>query len=136
MLVLSGLSESGSLLGSRDGCRSPWETASDYERGTSFHQVERSAEKLAGTSRHREEVSLVESVLCLADRIILPRSVVFSFWTYTLDLVESLLKPKSISYARIDGNLSGARREEAIQRFQTNESVRVILVSITCGGTG
>jgi SWI/SNF-related matrix-associated actin-dependent regulator of chromatin subfamily A3 len=81
-------------------------------------------------------VNLVESVLCLANRITLPRSVVFSFWTYTLDLVESLLKPKSISYARIDGNLSGARREEAIQRFQTNESVRVILVSITCGGTG
>lgn len=66
----------------------------------------------------------------------LSHSVVFSFWTSTLDLVESLLVGKSIPYTRIDGNLSGPRREEAIQQFQTNASVRVILVSITCGGTG
>ncbi|KAI1610625.1 P-loop containing nucleoside triphosphate hydrolase protein [Exophiala viscosa] len=65
------------------------------------------------------------------------KSVVFSFWTYTLDIIESLLRQHtSIPYARIDGNLSGARREQAIQRFQTDDSVRVILVSITCGGTG
>lgn len=63
-------------------------------------------------------------------------SVVFTFWTYTLDLVEALLKPTNIPYVRIDGNLSGQKREEAIQRFQSDESVRVILVSITCGGTG
>jgi SWI/SNF-related matrix-associated actin-dependent regulator of chromatin subfamily A3 len=37
---------------------------------------------------------------------------------------------------RIDGNLSGSRREEAIRKFQTDDCVRVILVSITCGGTG
>jgi SWI/SNF-related matrix-associated actin-dependent regulator of chromatin subfamily A3 len=61
----------------------------------------------------------------------------FSFWTYTLDLIESLLlQHTTIPYARIDGNLSGSRREQAIQRFQTDDSVRVILVSITCGGTG
>lgn len=63
--------------------------------------------------------------------------MVFSFWTYTLDLIESLLLHyTSIPYARIDGNLSGSRREQAIQQFQTKDSVRVILVSITCGGTG
>ncbi|KIW21375.1 hypothetical protein PV08_01955 [Exophiala spinifera] len=64
------------------------------------------------------------------------KSVVFSFWTYTLDLIESLLKKTLISYVRIDGSLSGTRREEAIQKFQTEDSVRIILVSITCGGTG
>ena len=65
-----------------------------------------------------------------------PCSVVFSFWTYTLDLIESLLKSTTISYVRIDGNLSGSRREQAIQKFQTDNFVRIILVSITCGGTG
>ncbi|TVY43285.1 putative ATP-dependent helicase [Lachnellula subtilissima] len=64
------------------------------------------------------------------------KSVVFSYWTFTLDLIESLLRIKSISYARIDGRHSGAKREEAIQKFQTDESIQVILVSITCGGAG
>ncbi|EXJ84685.1 hypothetical protein A1O3_05355 [Capronia epimyces CBS 606.96] len=65
------------------------------------------------------------------------KSVVFSFWTYTLDLIESLLRQRgTIPYARIDGSLSRTRREQEIQRFQTDDSVRVILVSIICGGTG
>ena len=63
-------------------------------------------------------------------------SVVFSYWTYTLDLIEALLKQASISYTRIDGQHSGDRREEAIQKFQTDDTIQVILVSITCGGAG
>jgi SWI/SNF-related matrix-associated actin-dependent regulator of chromatin subfamily A3 len=62
--------------------------------------------------------------------------VVFSYWTFTLDLIESLLQQETISYTRIDGQHSGERREEAIQKFQTDESIQVILVSITCGGAG
>jgi SNF2 family DNA or RNA helicase len=64
------------------------------------------------------------------------RSVVFSYWTYTLDLIESLLKEASISYTRIDGQYSGEKRESAIRKFQTDETIQVILVSITCGGAG
>jgi len=63
-------------------------------------------------------------------------SVVFSYWTYTLDLIESLLKQATISYTRIDGQNSGEKREAAIQTFQTDENIQVILVSITCGGAG
>lgn len=64
------------------------------------------------------------------------KSVVFSYWTFTLDLIESLLKKASISYTRIDGQHSGDKREEAIQKFQTDDSIQIILVSITCGGAG
>lgn len=63
-------------------------------------------------------------------------SVVFSYWTYTLDLIESLLRQTGISYTRIDGQHSGEKREEAIEKFQTDPSIQVILVSITCGGAG
>jgi len=63
-------------------------------------------------------------------------SVVFSYWTYTLDLIESLLRQAEISYARIDGQISGEKREEAIEKFQTDATIQVILVSITCGGAG
>lgn len=63
-------------------------------------------------------------------------SVVFSYWTYTLDLIESLLRKAQISYTRIDGQHSGGKREVAIQKFQTDSTIQVILVSITCGGAG
>ena len=63
-------------------------------------------------------------------------SVVFSYWTVTLDLVESMLKEALISYTRIDGQLSADKRGDAIKRFQGESSIRVILVSISCGGEG
>lgn len=62
--------------------------------------------------------------------------MVFSHWTYTLDLIESLLQEADISYTGIDGKNSGEKREEAIEKFQTDPSIQVILVSITCGGAG
>jgi SWI/SNF-related matrix-associated actin-dependent regulator of chromatin subfamily A3 len=64
------------------------------------------------------------------------KSVVFSFWTFTLDLIGRLLEGASIKYTRIDGKLSADKRSEAIAKFQTDASIQVILVSITCGGTG
>ncbi|KAL5315130.1 hypothetical protein ACEPPN_017781 [Leptodophora sp. 'Broadleaf-Isolate-01'] len=64
------------------------------------------------------------------------KSVVFLYWTYTLDLVESLLRQAAISYTRINGQISDEKREEAIEKFQTHITIQVILVSITCGGTG
>jgi SWI/SNF-related matrix-associated actin-dependent regulator of chromatin subfamily A3 len=63
-------------------------------------------------------------------------SVVFSYWTNTLDLVQLMLVDKGIRYTRIDGKTSLAKRSEALDAFQHDDSVRVILVSITCGGAG
>ncbi|KAN0114679.1 SNF2 family N-terminal domain containing protein [Hyaloscypha variabilis] len=64
------------------------------------------------------------------------KSVVFSYWTYTLDLIESALISDSILYTRVDGQLSTTKRNEAIRKFQEDSTIQVILVSITCGGTG
>ena len=63
-------------------------------------------------------------------------SVVFSYWTVTLDLVESTLRDASIFYTRIDGQVSADKRGEAMGRFQEDPHIRVILVSISCGGVG
>jgi len=63
-------------------------------------------------------------------------SVIFSYWTYTLDLIESAFISNSISYTRIDGQLSPNKRNEAIRRFQEDPNIQTILVSITCGGAG
>jgi SNF2 family DNA or RNA helicase len=47
-----------------------------------------------------------------------------------------MLNKKKIRYTRIDGKTSLAKRSEALLAFQYDDSVRVILVSITCGGAG
>lgn len=63
-------------------------------------------------------------------------SVVFSYWTKTLDLIESELKFRSVRYTRLDGQLSPAKRSSALQKFQSNPDVLVFLVSLSCGGVG
>jgi SNF2 family DNA or RNA helicase len=65
-----------------------------------------------------------------------PHSVVFSFWTSTLDLVQQLLDEKEITHIRIDGKTPLTKRSEFMRLFQLDDKVRVILVSITCGGAG
>ena len=63
-------------------------------------------------------------------------SVVFSYWTNTLDLVQLMLNERGILYTRIDGKTSLPKRSESLRAFQHDNSVRVILVSISCGGAG
>ncbi|KAF7898729.1 hypothetical protein EAF00_005175 [Botryotinia globosa] len=64
------------------------------------------------------------------------KSVVFSYWTNTLDLVQMMLDNQGISHTRIDGTMSLSKRNEALDAFKNNDKFRVILVSITCGGAG
>jgi SNF2 family DNA or RNA helicase len=63
-------------------------------------------------------------------------SVIFSYWTSTLDLIEQALKQAAITFCRYDGRLSRAKRHTVLDRFANDSSVQVILVSITCGGQG
>ncbi|KAH6714003.1 SNF2 family N-terminal domain-containing protein [Leptodontidium sp. MPI-SDFR-AT-0119] len=64
------------------------------------------------------------------------KSVVFSYWTYTLDLIQTMLDDNNIFYTRIDGKTSLSKRTQALRSFEKDTSLRVILVSITCGGAG
>jgi len=63
-------------------------------------------------------------------------SVVFSYWTLTLDFAEQALDSASISYTRLDGKMSSEKRTSNIRQFQCDPNIQVILVSITCGGAG
>jgi SNF2 family DNA or RNA helicase len=47
-----------------------------------------------------------------------------------------MLDEYGISYTRIDGKTSLPKRTEVLRSFQKDDSLRVILVSITCGGAG
>ncbi|OAP57411.1 hypothetical protein AYL99_08149 [Fonsecaea erecta] len=76
----------------------------------------------------------------LVDRIqqlpLTDKCVVFSYWTSSLDAVEEALKQASIKFCRYDGKLSQAQRSQVLKAFTNDASLRVFLLSITCGGEG
>ena len=63
-------------------------------------------------------------------------SVVFSFWTSTLDVVQECLQKESIGFIRFDGNVTIKRRAEVLESFRDNDNIRVALMTISCGAVG
>lgn len=64
------------------------------------------------------------------------KCVVFSYWTSSLDAIEVALNQAQVRFCRYDGRLNRQRRSQALSEFTTDPSLRVFLVSITCGGQG
>jgi SWI/SNF-related matrix-associated actin-dependent regulator of chromatin subfamily A3 len=63
-------------------------------------------------------------------------SLVFSFWTTTLDLIEIGLNEAKISFVRFDGRKSQSSRLQAMTQFRTDPTIRVMLLTLSCGATG
>ncbi|KIW10369.1 hypothetical protein PV08_11331 [Exophiala spinifera] len=64
------------------------------------------------------------------------KCVVFSYWTSSLDAVEAALNQAQVRFCRYDGRLSRPKRNQVLTEFTNDASLRVLLVSITCGGQG
>ncbi|KAL8906452.1 MAG: hypothetical protein Q9171_006264 [Xanthocarpia ochracea] len=64
------------------------------------------------------------------------KSIIFSFWTTTLDLVGKALKDIQTDYVRVDGTVPRLERQLALRRFQGDPSISVILISLRCGANG
>ncbi|KAI0903147.1 hypothetical protein F4823DRAFT_636667 [Ustulina deusta] len=76
--------------------------------------------------------ALVQEILsCLPEK-----SVVFSFWATSLTVAQKALTAAGIRCVRIDGTISLSNRERTIQEFREDEGIKVILVTISCGGVG
>jgi SNF2 family DNA or RNA helicase len=63
-------------------------------------------------------------------------SVVFSYWTKMLDLVQNALQQAGFLCERIDGQYSIKRREKALYRFANDPCCTVMLATIGSGGEG
>ena len=64
------------------------------------------------------------------------KSIIFSFWTTTLDVVGKALHEIGISYVRIDGKVPVKQRIEALSAFNSVPSVQALLISLRCGSNG
>ncbi|MEX0678704.1 MAG: DEAD/DEAH box helicase [Pirellulales bacterium] len=61
--------------------------------------------------------------------------VVFSEWTTMLDMIEPLLGKRRLDYVRLDGSVPQKKRQELVDRFQTDAGCRLFLTT-NAGSTG
>ncbi|KAH8622166.1 hypothetical protein IG631_23272 [Alternaria alternata] len=64
------------------------------------------------------------------------KSIVFTFWSSTLDLIEKGLSRASITFTRYDGNTTPTNRSVALNNFRRNPDISVILMTISCAAVG
>lgn len=63
-------------------------------------------------------------------------SVVFSSWRMTLDLVEIGLDQAGIRHVRFDGKVNQKQRSKVLKDFKTDPTVKVFLLTLSCGAVG
>ncbi|KAF2441419.1 hypothetical protein P171DRAFT_474960 [Karstenula rhodostoma CBS 690.94] len=64
------------------------------------------------------------------------KSIVFSSWRLTLDVVEAGLNEAGICNLRFDGRVSHAQRQPILDKFRTNAHANVLLITLQCGAVG
>ncbi|KAI0427615.1 P-loop containing nucleoside triphosphate hydrolase protein [Xylaria sp. FL1042] len=82
------------------------------------------------------ETSKIRALIHEIRNFLPEKSIVFSFWTSSLTFVQKALTTTDIRCVRIDGSLSLSNRERTIQAFREDEEIKVILMTISCGGVG
>ncbi|KAH7044601.1 DNA repair protein rad5 [Macrophomina phaseolina] len=64
------------------------------------------------------------------------KSVVFSFWKRTLDIVGKLFEANSVKFLRVDGSLPFAARKAVLSEFQSSTEKTVLLMTLGTGAVG
>ena len=64
------------------------------------------------------------------------RMLVFSQFTSLLALLRAELDAQGVTYCHLEGSMSTRARQAAVDRFQTDPTVPVFLISLKAGGTG
>ncbi|RGP62627.1 hypothetical protein FSPOR_9206 [Fusarium sporotrichioides] len=64
------------------------------------------------------------------------KSIVFSFWTSTLDLAHAALRADRVPCVQVDGTVPEKKRRDIFDRFRSDSSVQVLLLSLSCGAVG
>lgn len=71
------------------------------------------------------------------------RVLLFSQFTMMLTILEDYLHLRGFKYERIDGSITGKKRQAAIDRFQSNQGIEngrelpfIMLISTHAGGEG
>lgn len=77
-----------------------------------------------------------ELVREIEDNIGRHKALVFSQFTSMLSLIAVALEEKDIEYIYLDGATPAAERQTLVENFQSDDNVRVFLISLKAGGVG
>ncbi|KAK2008425.1 hypothetical protein LZ32DRAFT_662089 [Colletotrichum eremochloae] len=64
------------------------------------------------------------------------KSIVFSTWKMTLDVIERALKKVGRTSVRFDGSVSQKDRQPIVEKFRKDPGVSVMLLTLSCGAVG
>lgn len=62
--------------------------------------------------------------------------LIFSQFVKQLDIYRQYFDTKGWNYCYLDGSMSSEQRQQAVQKFQTNENINYFLISLKAGGVG
>ena len=86
-------------------------------------------EEEVSSGKYLQFVELLDEVVSGGEKVL-----VFSQFTSMMNIMEADLKLKGISYLRLDG--STQNRQQLVDEFNTNDSIKVFLISLKAGGVG
>ncbi|KAL2843330.1 SNF2 family N-terminal domain-containing protein [Aspergillus pseudoustus] len=64
------------------------------------------------------------------------KSILFTFWRQSLDLIGGMFQEQNIVFRRVDGIMGPIQRQTALEEFRSNSSIRVLLMTIGTGAVG
>eukprot|EP00754_Rhynchopus_humris_P038431 Rhum_TRINITY_DN21050_c0_g1::Rhum_TRINITY_DN21050_c0_g1_i1::g.172976::m.172976/K14437/CHD7; chromodomain-helicase-DNA-binding protein 7 len=105
---------------------------------------EMAAEKLDGTTRGLPPVIACSSKMVVLDKLLRKwhaeghKTLVFSQWRITLDIIEEMLAHRGLGWGRLDGAVASAERQQQISRFNQPgmDDMPVFLLTTRAGGVG
>lgn len=87
-------------------------------------------------SSSQQSVKIKELLSFITEKTSQHKLLIFSQFVGMLGLIRQELDQHHIDYEYLDGKSSKDQRQESVENFQTNENIRVFLVSLKAGGIG
>ncbi len=84
----------------------------------------------------KDSVKIQEIITHITDKTAQHKILIFSQFTSMLSLLKEELEQLGIYYEYLDGKSTSKQRETSVQHFQSDDDLRVFLISLKAGGTG
>ncbi|KAJ4988673.1 DNA repair and recombination protein rad5c [Stagonosporopsis vannaccii] len=84
--------------------------------------------------------SKMEALMCdIMEDITVTKSIIFTCWTRTLDLIQIYLKKEKLTssnFKRIDGDCPTSKREKILEEFERSADLHVLIMTTGTGAVG